>query len=736
VLHWFEWFYTSQTPVDIAYNQGFVMMPTEGRKFILNKIRTSFKCDGVLVYDDPRNFPVLQSSAERAIPVVVIASPEISRVISLYADAYRFGSSGFARITVQQSNDTTTCAVDSTEIRVLDHSVLELGQGSLSKQLVLPFAGIPWGLTYSFCDVGSANTCPYSSLDIVLTPELAIDLISGRIEWWNDSRIVDMQENNAQKALVPTFRVQIVNYISSARERTMFEHLAATKGLLLDLQNIGIYHARTYDEAARVVAAHQGAVTFGPINRNSDKTTSRVARFWRQNVITSGQVSDVRECSQPLQNPIMSKYDLLNSTDANCWPLTNSYFATMASEFSEDSCLTRSAQEAALFAAFLVKTINSTTVDDPLSLVGMASLGVDSSSSLASLTCFGRSITAATVDMQLIPVPLIWVIRAIAFIFYGLVVSIIVWIFVHRFEPVLRASSPVFMWQMCLGFLCEISAVFPLTMQEDMGVSGSDLNVACMAAPWLYVTGFTLVYGSLLAKTWRIYRIFNNPAMKRVHITATYLSRLEILFALPVFVIVILWTALDPFSWHRSVSSVDPSSGEVVSTKGECTSNNLTYFLVPILCIYGFFILTGLFLAWKNRDTPTEFSEGRYVSAAIMTDTELLIIGVPILIIANSNPVASFMVKVLFIFLSVGAMIVVFIYPKFAIVNGLWVIDSSSSHFLGQKQGERRSNRNKHSKEKMAASYVEDTALSQAQRPETPTASALHRSIFMSEQED
>ena len=46
---------------------------------------------------------------------------------------------------------------------------------------------------------------------------------------------------------------------------------------------------------------------------------------------------------------------------------------------------------------------------------------------------------------------------------------------------------------------------------------------------------------------------------------------------------------------------------------------------------------------------------------------------------------AAFVVKVTFIILSVSATILVFYYPKFAILNGFWQIDAASSSYLGPK---------------------------------------------------
>ena len=716
VLHWFEWFYQSDTVVDIAKHQGFAALPAEGRAYILSKVRSSFRCkNGRLVWTgSAEDFPVRDSSQERVVNVNVKVPGEIADVLSLYGDAYRSGISGFARISTLKNTEispsgrrldiiasspvadaaVTNFEAAATPIELTMKDALELMTAVPPNTLLLPFAAIPWGITYNFCDVSSSESCAFKDLDMVLTPQLVVDILMGNVAYWNDTAIKDVQETAQHAAALPFLPVAVVQIQPSSREAFVFSRLLELRlGTTYNLSTAPsiVAPVASYEAAVRSVSAIPGSATFGPVNRQMDTTLARVARMRTDPATTgatslaTGDVPSVLACvDQTANGDAVRAYGRLpSSPNANCWPFTNAYFVAVPQQFSPDDCIGRGPQEAALFADFLMKGSNS-TVQDPLSLVGMAKLQDPLSLlRLGEVQCFGRSITLAEVDKQLIPAGLIWASRAVAILMILVVIVLALWIFIKRTEPVLRASSPIFMWQMCLGFVAELCAVFALTIQDDRDdISQSQLDAACMAAPWLYVTGFTLVYGSLLAKTWRIYRIFNNPAMRRIHITAGYLTRLELLMSIPIFVVLILWTTLDPFVWVRTVATVDPTTGVPVATKGECASEYLVRYIVPILAIFATYILGGLILAWKNRDTPTEFSEGRYVTAAIMTDTELLIIGAPILVITSSNPIAAFVVKVLFIFLSVGATLGVFFYPKVAIVNGFWISDSSTGSNL------------------------------------------------------
>jgi len=40
------------------------------------------------------------------------------------------------------------------------------------------------------------------------------------------------------------------------------------------------------------------------------------------------------------------------------------------------------------------------------------------------------------------------------------------------------------------------------------------VHIQCILHPWLYVLGYLLAFGTVLAKMWRVYHIFHNPMPK------------------------------------------------------------------------------------------------------------------------------------------------------------------------------------------------------------------------------
>ena len=177
-------------------------------------------------------------------------------------------------------------------------------------------------------------------------------------------------------------------------------------------------------------------------------------------------------------------------------------------------------------------------------------------------------------------------------------------------------------------------------MQENIIVDQGSLNFACMAVPWLVICGFLLVYAPLLVMTHRIYQLFSNRRMAKMAITNKVLLTWEVLGSLPVLGLLVFWQIYDPMIWVRSTVATDSSTGLVIATAGLCAANNLEITLVPILVFLGLGIVAGIYMAWLTRNAPTEYSQGRYISANIVMLSEALILGVPIIILSSSNPVS------------------------------------------------------------------------------------------------
>jgi gamma-aminobutyric acid type B receptor len=93
--------------------------------------------------------------------------------------------------------------------------------------------------------------------------------------------------------------------------------------------------------------------------------------------------------------------------------------------------------------------------------------------------------------------------RAVGYALMGIVVLGAVvaffWLAWYKNERVLRSSQPLFLFMVALGSLVMASSIVPLSLEEPVPESG--LDIACMSAPWLYLSGAVIAFSALLAKT-------------------------------------------------------------------------------------------------------------------------------------------------------------------------------------------------------------------------------------------
>ena len=129
----------------------------------------------------------------------------------------------------------------------------------------------------------------------------------------------------------------------------------------------------------------------------------------------------------------------------------------------------------------------------------------------------------------------------------------------------------------------------------------------------------------------------------------SYISVQETLFvicgALVIDVILlVVWTIVDPLQWKRTVTSAD-QFGVALESEGRCISEHWTTFTTIIAVFHVCLMGVACILCYVARDIPTKFSEGKYVSIAMISNLQIFIVGVPILIIIGTDPVTSFFVR-------------------------------------------------------------------------------------------
>ncbi|KAL5471142.1 hypothetical protein EMCRGX_G029225 [Ephydatia muelleri] len=96
----------------------------------------------------------------------------------------------------------------------------------------------------------------------------------------------------------------------------------------------------------------------------------------------------------------------------------------------------------------------------------------------------------------------------------GLTFTLICCLFnlIFRNRRVVRLSSSNLNYLIILGAVCMYLSVYAYLVPT---VHISTVQIMCVLKEWLFITGYALCFGTVLAKMWRIYNIFQNPTAKK-----------------------------------------------------------------------------------------------------------------------------------------------------------------------------------------------------------------------------
>eukprot|EP00058_Branchiostoma_floridae_P023265 XP_002608755.1 hypothetical protein BRAFLDRAFT_73975 [Branchiostoma floridae] len=214
------------------------------------------------------------------------------------------------------------------------------------------------------------------------------------------------------------------------------------------------------------------------------------------------------------------------------------------------------------------------------------------------------------VDVRTITPALFGVVCSFAMMGIILAVAILVFNIKLRQQRLIKMSSPNLNNLIVGGSLLLYGAAILFGLDRSV-VGGSDkaLLHLCQVRTCCVVIGFTLVYGSLFSKTWRVYRIFRSSTVKRMVI------RDDKLFATVGVILIVdvllfgIWLGLDPLKWRTvgvPVRKTLESMPESIATTNvvwvqRCYSDNSEVWICVFYILKGLLLLYGTYLSWATR---------------------------------------------------------------------------------------------------------------------------------------
>ena len=218
-------------------------------------------------------------------------------------------------------------------------------------------------------------------------------------------------------------------------------------------------------------------------------------------------------------------------------------------------------------------------------------------------------------------------IRIFALLLTGIAVVVTIycvqWIYQHRKERIIKSHQPEFLFAIGFGVLLWEISVIPLSIDDSIA-SDRGSSIACVAEQWLYNIGFTISFAGLYSKLWRINKIFHNPQFRRISVTVSdVLKPFAILFSYT-FIILLVWTIIDPPKWVRI--KIDATY-----TYGSCQSDNIGQLLEWLLFLgHILVVLATIRQAYMARNVSSDFSETWPLALALLNWIQLAIIGIPV----------------------------------------------------------------------------------------------------------
>ncbi|XP_048507202.1 gamma-aminobutyric acid type B receptor subunit 2 isoform X2 [Athalia rosae] len=238
----------------------------------------------------------------------------------------------------------------------------------------------------------------------------------------------------------------------------------------------------------------------------------------------------------------------------------------------------------------------------------------------------------------------------------------------YRNQRYIKMSSPHLNNLIILGCMLTYSSVIFLGLDSQLS-SVTAFPYICTARAWLLMAGFSLAFGSMFSKTWRVHSIFTDVKLNK-KVIKDY--QLFIVVGVLLFIdlaIMTTWQIADPF--YRETKQMEPyphpsSEDIIIIPENEyCQSNRMTVYLGSIYAYKGVLLIFGAFLAWETRHVSLPaLNDSKYVGMSVYNVVIMCVTGAAISFVLADKQNAMFVILAVFIiFCSTATLCLVFV-PK------------------------------------------------------------------------
>ena len=676
LVSFINFMYTSTVAAAILANRQYAVYPSVALNDLSlpGLLRTSVFCeDGSLAYSLASS-QALQSTAPPPTTHTLYGNARLSSVLSLVAglfshteqsagvaievqyagtvdiwlgvEAVLTGEAEAALLTLDLLNLTQLATVltarDSGQFYLLPmfvSAIVPLYNPVLNSSIVLPSTLTMDPATLLSVTNGSVTDWRSAQLSSVVAPQSLSSLSSPL-----PIRFVSPCDPSAPGASLREFYslfVPFVPSLSASLYDTTDSLFAACNSSYYDTttyvsgQQHGTFPAPSESSVPSVINAVNGAVGYQRATGSAESAVIYVD-FGRHVGGVTANVSSMLACLDAFDADTLMA-PLNASTNPSCYLFSRTVYAIVPTSITDtagDGCAARS--ELLTFLQQLTESsLYDSLLDDQLLVRAGQVQAVQNAvlDALNSITCI-EPLTGDW-DTLLVQTPIVWTLsRVITSVGLALgsigivcaVASFALTAVFHR-HSVMRAASPVFLCLTLLG----LAVMFVSSLMLSLPPSTS----SCAGLSWCFHLGFQLAFAPLLAKTYRVYRIYGGQKLSVVKLSN---SRLSLIVGGLLGVELALLAAFQIVSPMRPLT-VSRTSGSPLRLHdySQCSvdSDGMPLFLA--LCIEkGVVLLLGALMAFSTRRVSATYSESSGIAWSIYNLILSMAVLIPLVLLIDA----------------------------------------------------------------------------------------------------
>jgi len=249
----------------------------------------------------------------------------------------------------------------------------------------------------------------------------------------------------------------------------------------------------------------------------------------------------------------------------------------------------------------------------------------------------------------------------------------------YRHTPVMYKSSPLFLYLICAGLILCCASIYAWF--------GSPTEGSCNIRSWFGHLGFIIAFSALLAKNWRLWKLFTVTELKIITLKNNILLAYVAAMSAYQIIVLIVWVSSDPLK----PSSIPNDSG--TDTIATCHSDHATAWNILTFVYDGVLLLAGVVLSFRTRKLPHSYKEAQWIA---YTTYHLLFSGIFIPIafgLSKYGTASTYIATCAILFALAGAWSFIFL-PKFYIMLVHpeknvedSIISKNTGHFSGRITG-------------------------------------------------